>query len=123
MRGVPRERRPQRFELARDLAAQVGVRADALDGYDWAGRTGRRHRRTILGHLAIVGFGQSTKARTMSWRSSVSCSATYATTAITIAAPQPIAVGAVVNPFADDVAALVGQDDASGEQKASVSRC
>ena len=24
------------------FAAQVGVRADALDGYDWAGRTGHR---------------------------------------------------------------------------------
>src|SRR3954462_6295620 len=27
------------------LAAQVGVEADALDGYDWTGRTGRRHSR------------------------------------------------------------------------------
>ena len=36
------------------LAAQVGVEADALDGYDWAGRTGRRHRRLILDHLAVA---------------------------------------------------------------------
>lgn len=41
------------------LAAQVGVGADALDGYDWGGRTGRRHRRAILGHLAIVGFDEA----------------------------------------------------------------
>ncbi len=26
------------------LAAQIGVGADALDGYAWAGRSGRRHR-------------------------------------------------------------------------------
>jgi TnpA family transposase len=49
------------------LAAQVGVRADALDGYDWAGRTGRRHRRTILGHLAIVGFDDTAEAAFRRW--------------------------------------------------------
>jgi len=38
------------------LAAQVGVAADALDGYDWTGRTGRRHRRLILDHLAVAAF-------------------------------------------------------------------
>jgi hypothetical protein len=49
------------------LAAQVGVRAEALDGYDWAGRTGRRHRRTILGHLAIVGFDDAAEAAFRRW--------------------------------------------------------
>lgn len=49
------------------LAAQVGVGADALDGYDWAGRTGRRHRRTILGHLAIVGFDGAAEAAFRGW--------------------------------------------------------
>jgi Tn3 transposase DDE domain/Domain of unknown function (DUF4158) len=49
------------------LAAQVGVGADALDGYDWVGRTGRRHRRTILGHLAIIGFGDAAEAAFRRW--------------------------------------------------------
>src|SRR3954463_14586488 len=30
------------------LATQVGVGVDALDGYDWVGRTGRWHRRAII---------------------------------------------------------------------------
>src|SRR3954454_24265822 len=38
------------------LAAQVGVEAGALDGYDWTGRTGRRHRRLILDPLGLVAF-------------------------------------------------------------------
>ncbi|HEX6012538.1 MAG TPA: DUF4158 domain-containing protein, partial [Geminicoccaceae bacterium] len=49
------------------LAAQVGVGVDALDGYDWVGRTGRRHRRTILGHLAIVGFDDAAEAAFRRW--------------------------------------------------------
>jgi TnpA family transposase len=49
------------------LAAQVGVRTDALDGYDWAGRTGRRHRRTILGHLAITGFDDAAEVAFRRW--------------------------------------------------------
>jgi hypothetical protein len=49
------------------LAAQVGIRAEALDGYDWAGRTSRRHRRTILGHLAIVGFDDAAEAAFRRW--------------------------------------------------------
>src|SRR3954467_3306004 len=28
-------------------AAQLGADADPLDGYDWPGRTGRRHRRLL----------------------------------------------------------------------------
>src|SRR5215218_7851564 len=45
------------------LAAQVGVEADALDGYDWTGRTGRRHRRLILDHLAVTAFDDTAEAR------------------------------------------------------------
>lgn len=41
------------------LAREIGVRAEVLDGYDWTGRTGRRHRRTILDHLAVVSFDAS----------------------------------------------------------------
>ena len=49
------------------LAEQVGVGVDALDGYDWAGRTGRRHRRTILAPLAIVGFDDAAEAAFRRW--------------------------------------------------------
>lgn len=49
------------------LAAQVGVGRGALDGYDWSGRTGRRHRRTILGHLAIVGFDEAAEDAFRRW--------------------------------------------------------
>ena len=35
------------------LAAQIGVSADVLEGYEWTGRTGRRHRRLVLDHLAV----------------------------------------------------------------------
>src|SRR3954464_13853117 len=45
------------------LAAQVGVEADALDGYEWTGRTGRRHRRLVLDHLAVAGFDDAAQAR------------------------------------------------------------
>ena len=40
------------------LAAQLGVGADALDVYGWAGRTGRRHRRLtplVWGHVSLYG--------------------------------------------------------------------
>ena len=36
------------------LAGQVGVSVEALDGYDWAGWTGRRHRRIVPDHLRHV---------------------------------------------------------------------
>src|SRR4051794_18685026 len=49
------------------LAAQLGVDADALDGYDWAGRTGRRHRRLILDHLAVAAFDDAAEARFRRW--------------------------------------------------------
>ena len=38
------------------LAAQIGVPADAIEGYDFAGRLGRRHRRAVLDHLAVAHF-------------------------------------------------------------------
>src|SRR3954453_3425209 len=49
------------------LAAQVGVEADALDGYDWTGRTGRRHRRLILAHLAVPAFDDTADPRSPPW--------------------------------------------------------
>src|SRR3954462_10994299 len=47
--------------------AQVGVGRGALDGYEWSGRTGRRHRRTILGYLAIVGFDEAAEDAFRHW--------------------------------------------------------
>ena len=41
------------------LAAQLGVGADALEAYNWAGRTGRRHRRLVLDHRAVTDFGDA----------------------------------------------------------------
>src|SRR3954471_13117457 len=49
------------------LAAQVGVEADALDGYDWPGRTGRRPRRLILDPLAVAAFDDAAEARFRRW--------------------------------------------------------
>jgi hypothetical protein len=49
------------------LATQIGIRIDVLDGYDWVGRTGRRHRRTILAYLAIAGFDDTAKAAFRRW--------------------------------------------------------
>src|SRR4051794_9847345 len=49
------------------LAAQLGVAANVLDGYNWAGRTGRRHRRLALDHLAVVAFDDAAEARFRRW--------------------------------------------------------
>lgn len=49
------------------LAAQVGVSADALEGYAWAGRSGRRHRALVIDHLAIAAFDAAAEARLRHW--------------------------------------------------------
>src|SRR5689334_17721771 len=49
------------------LAAQLGVGADALGGYDWAGRTGRRHRRLVLNHLAATAFDDAAETTFRRW--------------------------------------------------------
>ena len=49
------------------LAVQVGVGADALDGYDWTGRTGRRHRRLVRDHLAVVTFDDAAEVGFRRW--------------------------------------------------------
>ncbi|MBV8576748.1 MAG: DUF4158 domain-containing protein, partial [Acetobacteraceae bacterium] len=51
------------------LAAQVGVHADVLEGYEWTGRTGRRHRRLVLDHLAVIAFDDAAEAKFRSWLS------------------------------------------------------
>ena len=49
------------------LAAQIGMGADALDGYAWAGRSGRRHRVAIIDHLAVAAFDEAVEARFRRW--------------------------------------------------------
>ena len=49
------------------LAAQIGVGADALDGYAWASRSGRRHRVAIIDHLAVAAFDEAAEARFRCW--------------------------------------------------------
>lgn len=51
------------------LATQVGVHADVLEGYEWTGRTGRRHRRLVLDHLAVAAFDDAAEAKFRSWLS------------------------------------------------------
>jgi hypothetical protein len=49
------------------LAAQIGVSVEALDGYAWVGRTGRRHRVTIIDHLAVAVFDEAAEDRFRRW--------------------------------------------------------
>ena len=49
------------------LAAQIGVSTDALDGYAWAGRSGRRHRVAIIDHLAVAAFDEAAETRFRRW--------------------------------------------------------
>src|SRR5690349_18403884 len=51
------------------LAAQVGIHADVLEGYEWTGRTGRRHRRLVLDHLAVAAFDDAAEAQFRNWLS------------------------------------------------------
>ncbi len=48
------------------LAGQIGIGVDALDGYAWASRSGRRHR-VIIDHLAVVAFDEAAEARFRRW--------------------------------------------------------
>lgn len=52
--------------MVEHLAAQIGV-GNVLDGYDWGGRTGRRHRRLLLARLAIVTFDATSEAVFRHW--------------------------------------------------------
>src|SRR3954471_3483199 len=49
------------------LARQTDVSADVIDGYDVAGRSGRRHRRTVLDHLAVREFDEAAEAAFRTW--------------------------------------------------------
>ena len=47
--------------------ARSACRSDVLDGYDFAGRSGRRHRRMILDHLAVASFDDAAEAAFRAW--------------------------------------------------------
>jgi Domain of unknown function (DUF4158) len=49
------------------LAAQIGVAIDALDGYAWTGRSGRRHQVAIIDHLVVAAFDEVADARFRRW--------------------------------------------------------
>src|SRR5689334_10771342 len=49
------------------LARQLDVPADVIDGYDFAGRSGRRHRRMVLDHLAAREFDEAAEAAFRAW--------------------------------------------------------
>lgn len=49
------------------LAGQVGVGAESVEGYAFAGRSGRRHRRLVLDHLAVGAFDAAAEAAFRLW--------------------------------------------------------
>lgn len=49
------------------LAGQFGVGASMLDGYDWAGRTGRRHRQQIPDFPAVAPFDKRIETPFRGW--------------------------------------------------------
>jgi hypothetical protein len=49
------------------LAAQIGVDVEALEGYAWAGRSGRRHLVAITDYLAMAAFDEVADARFRRW--------------------------------------------------------
>ena len=49
------------------LARQIGVSAELLEGYVFAGRSGRRHRRMVVAHLAVREFGGEEEAVFRAW--------------------------------------------------------
>lgn len=49
------------------LAAQIGVSVEALDGYAWVGRSGRRHRVAIIDHLAVAAFDEAAEGQFRHW--------------------------------------------------------
>lgn len=49
------------------LAGQVGVGAASVESYAFTGRSGRRHRRLVLDHLAVGTFDAAAEAAFRSW--------------------------------------------------------
>ena len=53
--------------IVEHLARQIGVSTEAIDGYDFAGRSGRRHRRAVLEHLAVRDLDTEVVAQFRAW--------------------------------------------------------
>ena len=53
--------------VAAHIAGQIGVAPTMLDGYDWTGRTGRRHRQRILDFLAVTPFDKAAETAFRAW--------------------------------------------------------
>jgi Domain of unknown function (DUF4158) len=49
------------------IAGQIDVAPTVLDGYDWSGRTGRRHRQQILDFLAVTPFDKRAETAFRAW--------------------------------------------------------
>lgn len=49
------------------LARQVGVSAGVFEGYEFAGRSERRHRRMVLAHWKVREFGEKEEAAFRAW--------------------------------------------------------
>jgi hypothetical protein len=54
-------------DVAEYLLDQVGDGATSLDAYDWAGRSGRRHRQEILQFLCVSPFDDEAEAHLRTW--------------------------------------------------------
>jgi hypothetical protein len=61
--GFPDEEADLAPAVIGHLADHVGVHADVLEGYEWTGRTGRRHRRLVLDHLAVATFDEAAETK------------------------------------------------------------
>ena len=49
------------------LAGQIGTGAKSVESYAFAGRSGRRHRRLVLDHLAVSAFDEAAEAAFRWW--------------------------------------------------------
>jgi hypothetical protein len=49
------------------IAGQIGIAPTMLDGADWTGRSGRRHRQQILDFLAVTPFDKEAETAFRNW--------------------------------------------------------
>jgi hypothetical protein len=98
------------------LAEQIGVPAAALAGYDWVGRSGRRHRQTILDFLAACRSTRRPRQRSATGLRQRRCRTSQTLTLL----PDPGPVGKVPTDLegcddeADEAAVFAGVQGAGG---------
>ena len=49
------------------ISGQLGVSSESIEGYAFTGRSGRRHRKVVLNHLAVGPFDNAAEAAFRSW--------------------------------------------------------